>query len=70
MNERAIELYKQASEFAYTSIGKEHANTTYFQGVVAGKYAELIVGECAKRSGELGNPELGQGLMKHFGVKE
>ena len=34
------------------------------------KFAELIVRECAKRSAELGNTELGQGLMKHFGIAE
>jgi hypothetical protein len=34
------------------------------------KFAELIVSECARRSKELGQPELGQGLMKHFGVEE
>jgi hypothetical protein len=34
------------------------------------KFAELIVRECAKRSEELGQPELGKGLMKHFGVEE
>ena len=33
------------------------------------KFAELIVRECAKRSEELGQPELGKGLMKHFGVE-
>jgi hypothetical protein len=46
MNAQAIELYKQALEFAYTTIGKDHANTSYFQGTVAGKFAELIVQEC------------------------
>ena len=34
------------------------------------KFAELIVKECAKRSEELGQTELGKGLMKHFGVEE
>ena len=34
------------------------------------KFAELIVRECAKRSEELGQTELGKGLMKHFGVEE
>jgi hypothetical protein len=48
MNERTIDLYKQATEFAYNSIGKEHSNTAYFQGTIAGKFAELIVGECTK----------------------
>ena len=34
------------------------------------KFAELIVRECAHRSEELGQPEIGKGLMKHFGVEE
>ena len=34
------------------------------------KFAELIVRECSNRLGELGNPELGQGIKKHFGVEE
>jgi hypothetical protein len=46
MNERTVELYKQATEFAYNSIGREHANTAYFQGAITGKFAELIVREC------------------------
>jgi len=33
-------------------------------------FAQLIVKECAKRSEELGQPEIGKGLMKHFGVEE
>lgn len=74
MNERAIELYKQAGEFAYTSIGKEHANTTYFQGVVAGKYAELIVRECldivanAVDYREPASTYVGK-IKEHFGVE-
>lgn len=48
MNQRGIELYKQACEFAYTTIGKEHAETAYFQGVVAGKFAELMTQECTR----------------------
>lgn len=32
------------------------------------QFAQLIVKECAKRSGELGQPEIGRGLMKHFGL--
>ena len=34
------------------------------------KFAELIVSECAKRSAELGQSEIGLGLLKHFGVEE
>jgi hypothetical protein len=33
------------------------------------QFAQLIVKECAKRSEDLGQPELGKGLMKHFGVE-
>ena len=50
MNERSIKLYEQATEFAYETIGKEHANTSYFQGTIAGKFAELIVKECIQVS--------------------
>ena len=64
MNELAIELYKQAIEFAYTSIGKEHADTTYFQSVVAGKHAELIVRQCASLAYD-GHG----GILEHFGVE-
>jgi hypothetical protein len=45
MNERTVELYKQATEFAYNSIGREHANTAYFQGAITGKFAQLIAQE-------------------------
>ena len=34
------------------------------------RLAQLIVRECAKRSEELGQPELGKGLMKHFGIEQ
>jgi len=79
MNDRAIELYKQAIEFAYTSIGKDHADTSYFQGTVAGKFAELIVEECCNRLSEetirhdgygYNQHELYNRLRKHFGVEE
>jgi hypothetical protein len=45
MNDRTIELFRQATEFAYTTIGSEHSATPYFQGTVTGKFAELIVEE-------------------------
>jgi hypothetical protein len=84
MNERTIDLYKQATEFAYDSIGKEHSNTAYFQGTIAGKFAELIVRECLaiakNREDELENANLlkesnAVGIVKYriarqFGVKE
>ena len=48
MNQRMIELYKQAQEFAYKNISKEYWNTDNFHAVVSGKFAELIVRECAE----------------------
>jgi hypothetical protein len=33
-------------------------------------FAELIVRQCAKRSAELGQPEIGLGILKHFGVDD
>jgi hypothetical protein len=73
MNERAIELYKQAIEFAYTSIGKDHADTSYFQGTVAGKFAELIVRECAEVA-DLADENkcewIGGNILTRFGVEE
>jgi len=72
MNERTVELYKQATEFAYNSIGREHANTAYFQGAITGKFAELIVRECA-RVGEQyadGNYEVPNQILENFGLEE
>ena len=48
MNERIKLLYKQAQEFAYKNISKEYWNTDNFHAVVSGKFAELIVRECAE----------------------
>lgn len=46
MNDRSVELYKQALEFAYSSIEREYWDGTAFQGVVAGRFTELLVKEC------------------------
>ena len=80
MNERTVELYKQATEFAYNSIGREHANTAYFQGAITGKFAELIVRECVgicqDTDGEedaialCGRQDCAVEIKKHFGVEE
>ena len=74
MNEPTIKLYKQAQEFAYKNISKEYWNTDNFHAVVSGKFAELIVRECAEFANEH-NEEVegvtlgvGQALKKHFGV--
>jgi hypothetical protein len=86
MNERTIKLYKEATEFAYETVGKEHANKSYFQGVVAGKFAQLIVQECLDIASEVrGEPatdthyvigydraceKMISGIKEHFGVEE
>lgn len=72
MNERILELYKQAQEFAYKNISKESWNTDNFHAVVSGKFAQLIVKECAEFRNELGvalctDPSA---LHRYFGVEE
>jgi hypothetical protein len=46
MNERTIQLYKQAVDFAYTTAGEDAGKGTVVEGLTAGKFAELIVQEC------------------------
>jgi hypothetical protein len=46
MNERTIQLYKQAQDFAYTTAGKDAGKGTIIESLTAGKFAELIVREC------------------------
>lgn len=72
MNKRILELYKQAQEFAYKNISKEYWNTDNFHAVVSGKFAQLIVKECAEFRNELGvalctDPSA---LHRYFGVEE
>ena len=73
MNERAVELYKQAVTFAYNTAGKDAGKGTVIESLTAGKVAELIVKECAKAcedhpgwSGRM----IGEQIKQHFGVKE
>jgi hypothetical protein len=79
MNEQAVRLYEQAVEFAYDTIGIEHANTAYFQGVIAGKFAELLVRECKSVLLDMMDESQGDGdtldlalteINEHFGVEE
>jgi hypothetical protein len=46
MDERAIQLYKQAVAFAYTTAGEDAGKGTIIEGLTAGKFAELILKEC------------------------
>lgn len=74
MNQRMIELYKQAQEFAYKNISKESWNTDNFHAVVSGKFAQLIVKECASMVDTYGRwilyDKLAVKLKKDFGVEE
>ena len=50
MNERVVfkvELYKQALKFAYETAGVDTENGTILASLTAGRFAELIVRECA-----------------------
>ena len=68
MNERIQQLLGQAYDEAvpetWTTLSAEQLRRIYE------KFAALIVQECAKRSEELGQPEIGLGILKHFGVEE
>ena len=73
MNEKIKQLAEQAKKYALDAMikitDKEQALKVYSETYDT-KFAELIVEECAKRSEELGQTELGKGLMKHFGVEK
>ena len=45
MNERVIELYKQAVTFAHNIAGKDAGKGTIIESLTAGKFAELILEE-------------------------
>ena len=62
-------LIQTLAEQAKKSIPKDKFDVVAWIEEYNQRFAELIVRECAKRSEELGQPELGKGLMKHFGVE-
>ena len=68
MNERLQELYLVASE-KFKIVQDQGLPAPYQTRAFAEKFAELIVRECAKRSKELGQLEIGLGILKHFGVE-
>ena len=63
MNERIRELLKQASKLANTEDTKDFDRN--FDMIVAEKFAELIVRECATLAFDGPN-----GILEHFGVEE
>ena len=64
MNERIKQLADQMFSIEEFEYAEEFLNDAFMS-----KFAELIVKECAKRTKELGQPEVGQGLLKHFRVE-
>jgi len=69
MNERTIQLYKQAVDFAYTTAGKDAGKGTIIESLTAGKFAELIVRECAKIADKAEPYKASDLIKKHFGVE-
>jgi len=76
MNERMIQLYREAGEFAYKICreeGREGGPTDHIWNTLStGKFAELIVRECAKVAEEYDCNLSGNGgeILEHFGVEE
>jgi hypothetical protein len=76
VNERMIELYKEACEFAYDACKKEGriggTSDHVWNAVSTGRFAELIVQECAKFLKESEGPtayECAELIKQHFGVE-
>ena len=73
MNERAVELYKQAVTFAYNTAGKDAGKGTVIESLTAGKFAELIVREClacARGAGLADDVAVRNGLGFNDGISE
>ena len=81
MNERMIELHKQAAEFAYKTCkeeGRTGAQTEYIRNILTtAKFAELIVRECAELTLAHRNDDYYNGwldyrdeICRHFGVAD
>jgi hypothetical protein len=78
MNERMIELHKQAAEFAYKTCKEEEREgrpgweTEYIRNTITtSKFAELIVRECSDISNQAEKQCQHPGTMikQHFGVE-
>jgi len=69
MNERILKLMTEAG-FDVEKLRMYPGGWPREDLLILEDFAQLIVKECAKRSEELGQPELGKGLIKHFGVEE
>lgn len=79
MNERMVELYKEAAEFAYEMCKSEGrtggASDHIWNTLSTGKFAELIVRECAQfvedKFDFIGEEIIvKEKMLEHFGVEE
>ena len=79
MHKRVIELYKQAAEFAYKTAGADAGKGTIIESLTAGKFAELIVAECAQVCLAQRDPanlnykpsvKFAEAINQHFGVEQ
>jgi hypothetical protein len=68
MNERIKELLKQASKLANTDDNKDFDRN--FDMIVAEKFAELIVRECANVAADHEALDIYEEIREHFGVEE
>ena len=76
MNERLIHLYEEAMRFATDNVPE--FNSGLWQAVCAGRFAELIIDECArladlKESGygiHAHNVTAGEHLRDYFGIEQ
>jgi hypothetical protein len=73
MNERILELAKQADAYAWQQID-EGADWDQQSQYFAEKFAELIVRECAEAGsyghGCIDSELIKRGILEHFGVEE
>ena len=74
MNERMIHLYEEAMRFASDKVPE--FNSGLWQAVCAGRFAELLVDECArladlKESGSyFPDVSAGEHLRNYFGIEQ
>lgn len=71
--DRCVVLYKQAADFAHKTIDKEFWGCDAFEGVILGKFAELIIQECIQMADDfewdINRSGLVSRMKEHFGVE-
>ena len=74
MNERAVELYREACEFAY-AVCKQEGRTGgpsdhIWNTLSTGRFAELVIKECANVAADHDALDIYEEIREHFGVEE